>query len=184
MPQYSKRLQSLKASSTVRFNSLAADMKRKNIDVIAMTAGEPDFAPPEHVQQAAHDAIKMGLSKYTDPNGTPELRKAVAAKFKRENRLDYDVSQISVSSGGKQVLYNGFMAVLEPGNEVIVPAPYWVSYPAQVQLAGGKTVSVMTYAKDSFVPSVEATSWHSLTPQNQSHRLKLSLQPNGRSLPP
>ena len=98
----------------------------------------------------------MGMTKYTPAEGTLELREAVAAKFQRENGLTYSPAQISVSTGGKQVLYNAFMSVLNPGDEVIVPAPFWVSYPAQVQLAGGVTVPVMTRPEDGFVPSVEA----------------------------
>ncbi len=155
MPQYSEALKKLKASSTVAFNTKANDMKRNGIDVIAMTAGEPDFQPPEHVLAAAHVAIDKGMTKYTAPAGTPELREAIVAKFERENNLSYDPSQVSVSTGGKQVLYNAFKAVLNPGDEVIVPAPYWVSYPSQVQLAGGVTVPIMTSADNGFIPSVE-----------------------------
>ena len=156
MPQLSTAIQALKASSTVAFNTKAKDLARTGVDVVAMTAGEPDFQPPEHVLEAAHEAINKGMTKYTPAEGTLELREAVAAKFARENGLEYSPAQISVSTGGKQVLYNAFMAVLNPGDEVVVPAPYWVSYPAQVQLAGGVTVPVMTRPEDGFVPSVEA----------------------------
>lgn len=149
MPELSQRIQRLKASSTIAFNTRANDMKRRGIDVIAMTAGEPDFQPPEHVMAAAREAIDLGLTKYTPSEGTLVLRQAVAAKFERENGLHYDpVDQVMVSTGGKQVLYNGFMAVLEPGDEVVVMAPYWVSYPAQVELAGGVTVTVRTRPED------------------------------------
>ena len=156
MPQLSEAIKALKASSTVAFNTKAKDLAQTGVDVVAMTAGEPDFQPPQHVLDAAHEAIDRGMTKYTAAAGTLELRKAVAAKFKRENNLDYSPEQISVSTGGKQVLYNGFMSVLNPGDEVIVPAPYWVSYPAQVQLAGGVTVPVMTRPEDGFVPDIEA----------------------------
>ena len=155
MPPLSKTIQALKASSTVAFNTKAKALARTGVDVIAMTAGEPDFQPPEHILEAAHEAIRMGLTKYTPAGGTLELREAVAAKFERENGLTYSPEQISVSTGGKQVLYNGFMSVLNPGDEVIVPAPFWVSYPAQVQLAGGVTVPVMTRPEDGFIPSFE-----------------------------
>ena len=144
MPQLSEALKALKASATVAFNTKATELKRRGVDVVAMTAGEPDFAPPEHVLAAAHEAIDRGMSKYTPAEGTAALREAVAEKFRRENGLTYTPEEISVSTGGKQVLYNGFMAVLNPGDEVVVPAPYWVSYPAQVQLAGGVTVSAQT----------------------------------------
>ncbi len=156
MPQLSTAIQALKASATVAFNTKAKDLARTGVDVVAMTAGEPDFQPPEHVLEAAHEAINKGMTKYTPAEGTLELREAVAAKFARENGLEYSPAQISVSTGGKQVLYNAFMSVLNPGDEVVIPAPYWVSYPAQVQLAGGVTVPVMTRPEDGFVPSVEA----------------------------
>ena len=152
MLQLSNAVNNLKASSTVAFNTKVQEMRRSGVDVIAMTAGEPDFQPPEHILESAHEAINKGLTKYTTPNGTPELREAVAAKFKRENNLDYDPKQITVSTGGKQVLYNAFRAVLNPGDEVIVPAPYWVSYPAQIQLSGGKIVPVITKAEEDFIP--------------------------------
>lgn len=156
MPYLSKSIQALKASSTVAFNTKAKNLARTGVDVVAMTAGEPDFQPPEHVFTAAREAIAKGLTKYTPAEGMIELREAVAGKFKRENNLNYTPEEIIVSTGGKQVLYNGFMAVLNPGDEVIIPAPYWVSYPAQVQLAGGVTVPVMTSAENGFVPDIEA----------------------------
>ncbi len=155
MPQLSTSIQQLKASATVAFNTKAKDLARTGVDVVAMTAGEPDFQPPEHVFAAAREAIEKGLTKYTPSEGMMELREAVAAKFKRENKLEYKADQIIVSTGGKQVLYNAFLSVLNPGDEVIVPAPYWVSYPAQVQLAGGVMVPVMTRAEDGFVPDIE-----------------------------
>jgi aspartate aminotransferase len=156
MPQLSEQIKNLKASSTVAFNTKANELKRQGVDVVAMTAGEPDFQPPEHVLQAAHEAIEKGMTKYTPSEGTFELREAVVNKFKRENGLTYTPEEIMVSTGGKQVLYNAFMSVLNPGDEVIIPAPYWVSYPAQVQLAGGVTVPVMTGAENGFVPDPEA----------------------------
>ena len=156
MPQLSSVITNLKASSTLAFNTKAQEMRRKGIDVIAMTAGEPDFQPPAHILQAAHEAIEKGLTKYTALNGMPELREAIVAKFKRENNLHYDSQQVTVSTGGKQVLYNAFRAVLNPGDEVIIPAPYWVSYPAQVQLSGGITVPVMTKAEEDFIPKIGA----------------------------
>ncbi len=155
MPELSETLKTLKAAATVAFNTKANELKRSGVDVVAMTAGEPDFQPPEHVLAAAHEAIDRGMTKYTPAEGTAELREAVAEKFRRENGLSYATNQISVSTGGKQVLYNGFMAVLNPGDEVIIPAPYWVSYPAQVQLAGGVPVPVMVRPEAGFVPSLD-----------------------------
>lgn len=156
MPQLSDSIQRLKASSTVAFNTKAQELRRRGVNVIAMTAGEPDFQPPAHVFEAVRDGLEKGFTKYTPSEGTLELREAVCAKFQRENGLDYSPQQVIVSTGGKQVLYNGFMAVLNPGDEVIVPSPYWVSYPAQIQLAGGVTVAVPASAEDAFVPDPQA----------------------------
>jgi len=154
MPELSNLIKALKPSSTMAFNTKANEMKRAGIDVIAMTAGEPDFQPPEHVFAAAKDAIAKGMTKYTAAAGTAELREAVAGKFKRENNLSYEPNQIIVGTGGKQILYNAFMSVLNPGDEVIIPAPYWVSYPAQVQLSGGVSVPIMTSPENGFIPDI------------------------------
>lgn len=183
MPQLSEALKALKASATVAFNTKATELKRRGVDVVAMTAGEPDFAPPEHVVAAAHEAIDRGMSKYTPAEGTAELRGAVAEKFRRENGLTYAPNQISVSTGGKQVLYNGFMAVLNPGDEVIVPAPYWVSYPAQVQLAGGVTVGVPTRPEDGFVPKLEDIK-AAITDKTRVIVLNSPSNPTGAVYPP
>lgn len=155
MPGLSTRIQKVKASSTVAFNTRAAEMKRGGVDVIAMTAGEPDFQPPEHVFAAAREALQRGLTKYTPSEGTFELRQAVCGKFERENGLHYEPDQILVSTGGKQVLYNGFMSVLDPGDEVVLVAPYWVSYPVQIEVAGGVPVPVRARPENGFVPSLE-----------------------------
>lgn len=156
MPQLSDSIQQLKPSATVAFNTKAKELRQSGVDVIAMTAGEPDFQPPEHVFEAAREGLANGLTKYTPSEGTLELREAVCAKFERENGLHYRPDQVIVSTGGKQVLYNAFLAVLNPGDEVIMPAPYWVSYPAQVQLAGGVAVPVHTSAEDGFIPDPAA----------------------------
>lgn len=182
MPQLSETIKALKASSTVAFDGKAKALARTGVDVVTMTAGEPDFQPPEHVLQAAREAISKGMTKYTPSEGTAFLREAVAAKFKRENGLDYSPEQISVSNGGKQVLYNGFMAVLNPGDEVIVPAPYWVSYPAQVQLAGGITVPVIAGAKEGFIPSLEAIK-DALSPKTKVIVLNSPSNPTGAVYP-
>ena len=183
MPQLSEALKALKASATVAFNTKATELKRRGVDVVAMTAGEPDFAPPEHVLVAAHEAIDRGMSKYTPAEGTAALREAVAEKFRRENGLSYAPEEISVSTGGKQVLYNGFMAVLNPGDEVVVPAPYWVSYPAQVQLAGGVTVSVPTRPGDGFVPKLEDIA-AAITDKTRVIVLNSPSNPTGAVYPP
>ncbi|MFY0620120.1 MAG: pyridoxal phosphate-dependent aminotransferase [Pelagimonas sp.] len=138
----SKTLERVKPSPTVAVTQLAAELKRAGRDVIALGAGEPDFDTPDNIKAAAVAAIDAGKTKYTAPDGIIELKEAICAKFKRENGLDYQPSQISVSTGGKQVLYNAFMATLNPGDEVIVPAPYWVSYPDIVRLGGAEPVIV------------------------------------------
>ncbi len=182
MPKLSETIKALKASSTVAFNTKAKNLARTGVDVVAMTAGEPDFQPPEHVFAAAQEAIARGLTKYTPSEGMIELREAVAGKFKRENNLSYAPDEIMVSTGGKQILYNAFMAVLNPGDEVIVPAPYWVSYPAQVQLAGGVTVPVMTTAESGFIPDIEAVR-EAITPRTRVIVINSPCNPTGAVYP-
>src|SRR3982750_1392341 len=117
-------------------------LKAEGKDVIGLAAGEPDFDTPDNIKEAAIAAIRTGKTKYTAVDGIPELKAAICAKFKRENELDYKPSQVSVGTGGKQVLFNALMATVNPGDEVIIPAPYWVSYPDIVMLAGGTPVIV------------------------------------------
>ncbi|MCK8462733.1 pyridoxal phosphate-dependent aminotransferase [Aliiroseovarius sp. S1339] len=138
----SATLDRVKPSPTIAVSTLAAELKAAGRDVIGLGAGEPDFDTPEHIKAAGKAAIDAGKTKYTAPDGMPELKRAICDKFKRENGLDYAPSQISVGTGGKQILYNALMATLNPGDEVIIPAPYWVSYPDMVLLAGGEPVVV------------------------------------------
>ena len=135
-------LSRIKPSPTIAVTQLAAELKRAGRDVIGLGAGEPDFDTPDFIKEAAIAAIRAGDTKYTAVDGTPELKKAISAKFERENDLTYGVDEITVGTGGKQVLYNAFMATIDPGDEVVVPAPYWVSYPDMVLLAGGTPVFV------------------------------------------
>ncbi|WP_136439617.1 pyridoxal phosphate-dependent aminotransferase [Pacificoceanicola onchidii] len=138
----SKTLARVSPSPTVAISQLARDLADQGRDIISLSAGEPDFDTPDNIKAAAIAAIQGGKTKYTAPDGIPELKQAVCDKFKRENGLDYKPSQISVSTGGKQVLYNALLATLNPGDEVIIPAPYWVSYPDMVRLGGGEPVIV------------------------------------------
>jgi aspartate aminotransferase len=181
--QLSERIKRVKGSSTVAFNTKAKELARTGVDVVAMTAGEPDFQPPEHVLAAARQGIDGGLTKYTPGEGTVELREAVCAKFERENGLRYAPDQIIVSTGGKQVLYNAFMAILNPGDEVVLMAPYWVSYPAQVELAGGKVVTVKTHPKDGFVPELDAIR-DAITAKTKVIVLNSPSNPTGAVYPP
>ncbi len=183
MPGLSRAVLSLKGSSTLAFDSRAKELARQGVDVVLMTAGEPDFQPPDHVLEAAHEAIRLGKTKYTPPDGTPELREAVVAKFERENGLSYGLDQVMVSNGGKQVLYNGFLSVLDPGDEVVVMAPYWVSYPAQVRLAGGVPVIVPTRPEDGFLPDIDAVR-AAFTPRTKAVVLNSPSNPTGAVYPP
>ncbi len=138
----SATLDRVKPSPTIAVTTKAAELKAAGRDVIGLGAGEPDFDTPQNIKDAAVAAIAAGKTKYTAVDGIPELKEAICAKFKRDNALDYTTAQITVGTGGKQVLYNAFMATLNDGDEVIIPAPYWVSYPDMVLLAGGTPVTV------------------------------------------
>jgi len=138
----SNRVRSIKPSPTLAVTARAAAMKAAGKDIVGLGAGEPDFDTPEHIKQAAIKAIQDGFTKYTAVGGTPSLKKAIVDKFKRENGFDYEAKQVLVSCGGKQSFYNLAQALLNPGDEVIIPAPYWVSYPDMVLLAGAKPVII------------------------------------------
>jgi len=140
----------IKPSPTVALTTKAATLKAEGRDIIGLVAGEPDFDTPENIKAAAIRAIETGKTKYTAPDGIPELKDAIVAKFARDNSLDYTRDQISVSTGGKQVLFNALLATVNPGDEVIIPAPYWVSYPDMVALAGGVPVVLPTHADNGF----------------------------------
>jgi aspartate aminotransferase len=157
----------IKPSATIAVTDKARALKQAGRDVIGLGAGEPDFDTPDNIKQAAIKAIESGkASKYTAVDGIPELKAAVSRKFKRENNLDYKPSQIIIGTGGKQVLYNALMATLNPGDEVIIPAPYWVSYPEMVLLAGGVPVEVVTHMKDGFKMKPEALE-KAITPKTK-----------------
>ena len=137
MPFLSAALDRVKPSATIAVTDKARALKAEGRNVIGLGAGEPDFDTPGNIKLAAIHAIEAGKTKYTDVGGIPELKEAIIAKFKRENELAYQPSQVIVGTGGKQVLYNALMATINPGDEVIIPAPYWVSYPDMVLLAEG-----------------------------------------------
>ena len=146
----SNSLKRIKPSPTIAVTQKARELRAAGKDVIGLGAGEPDFDTPDNVKRAAIKAIKDGDTKYTAVDGTPSLKKAIVNKFKRENNLKFTADQITVGTGGKQVLYNAFMATLNKGDEVIIPAPYWVSYPDMVLLAGGKPKIVKCGEADGF----------------------------------
>ena len=144
------RVQAVKPSATLAITARAAALRAEGRDVIGLGVGEPDFDTPEHIKAAAVRAIESGFTKYTAVDGTPDLKRAIIAKFQRENGLDYAPNQILVSCGGKQSFFNLAQALLDPGDEVVIPAPYWVSYPDMVLLAGGPPVFVQAGAAQSF----------------------------------
>ena len=150
MSTLSHNISRVKPSPTIAMSSLATQMKSEGRDIISLSAGEPDFDTPDHVKDAAIAAIKSGKTKYTDPDGMKILKEAVCAKFQVENNLTYSPNQISIGTGGKQILYNALMATLNPGDEVIIPAPYWVSYPDMVLLAGGTPVFIEASSKNKY----------------------------------
>ncbi len=144
------RLDRIKPSPTIAVSTKAAELKAAGRDVIGLGAGEPDFDTPDNIKEAAYKAIADGKTKYTAVDGTVELKQAICDKFKRENGLDYETNQISVGTGGKQVIFNALMATLDPGDEVVIPAPYWVSYPDMVVLAEGTPVIVESPQSSGF----------------------------------
>lgn len=145
-----KIIKSVKPSPTLAVSAKALELKSQGIDIISLSAGEPDFDTPSNIKEAAIKAILAGKTKYTPADGTKDLKKAIANKFKKENNIEFNLNEIIVSTGAKQVIYNLFMATIDPGDEVIIPSPYWVSYPDMVMLAGGVPVIVKTNNEDGF----------------------------------
>ena len=145
-----KRLEAVQPSATLALTQKAAELRAQGRDIISLTVGEPDFDTPVNIKEAAISAIKEGFTKYTNTDGIPELKMAIQTKFARENNINYELKEIIVSSGGKQVIYNLFMASLNPYEEVVIPAPYWVSYPDIVVLAGGTPVFVQCHMEEGF----------------------------------
>ena len=146
----SAALSRVKPSATLAVTQKARDLKAKGVDVISLGAGEPDFDTPDHIKEAAIEAIRRGETKYTAVDGMPELKDAIIKKFRRDNALEYKADQIHVAPGGKPVIFNAFAATLDAGDEVIIPAPYWVTYPEVVRLQGGTPVEVKTKIENGF----------------------------------
>ena len=151
----SERIQNIKPSPTMEVTSKARELKEAGHDIIGLGAGEPDFDTPTHIKEAAIQAINEGKTKYTAVDGIPELKEAIIDKFSRENNLLYNKNEVSVATGGKQILYNAFQATLNKGDEVIIPAPYWVSYPDMVILAQGTPVFIETKKENNFKMTVD-----------------------------
>ncbi len=162
----SATLSRVKPSPTIAVSTKAQELKAAGHDVIGLGAGEPDFDTPKNIQDAGIAAIRAGKTRYTAPDGIIELKQAICAKFKRDNGLDYVPSQVSVGTGGKQILYNALMATMNPGDEVVIPAPYWVSYPDMVLLAGGEPVIAPARLEDDFKLTPEALQ-KAITPKTK-----------------
>jgi aspartate aminotransferase len=151
----SDRIKAVKPSPTLAINARATEMRAAGKDIVSLGAGEPDFDTPEHIKAAAIKAINQGFTKYTAVDGIPSLKQAIIDKFKRDNDFDYQLNQVLVSCGGKQSFYNLAQALINPGDEIIIPAPYWVSYPDMVLLASGKPVIVATTQAEQFKMTAE-----------------------------
>jgi len=174
----SEALKRIKPSATIAVTQKARELQQKGENVIGLGAGEPDFDTPENIKQAAIKAIMDGKTKYTDVDGIPELKAAIVAKFKRENGLEYKTSQVNVSPGGKPVIFNAFMATLNPGDEVVIPTPYWVSYPEMALICGATPVFAEAKAADNYKLKPEALE-RAITPRSKWLILNSPSNPSG-----
>jgi len=178
MPRLSAALDRIHPSQTLAMTQRVAELKRAGVDVIGLSAGEPDFDTPDFVKEAAIEAIRRGVTKYTNVDGTPELKAAVAHKFKRDNGLDYAANEISVNVGGKHTIFNAIVATCEAGDEVVIPAPYWVSYPDIVAYAGAKPVIVEASAAQLYKITPEQLD-RAITPATRWVMLNSPSNPSG-----
>ena len=176
--ELSKRVQAIKPSPTLAVTARAAKLKAEGKDIIGLGAGEPDFDTPQHIKDAAVEAIGKGFTKYTAVGGTPSLKQAIVAKLKRDNGLDYTAKQVLVSCGGKQSFFNLTLALINAGDEVVIPAPYWVSYPDIVLIAEGRPVIVQTGIEQSFKMSAEQLAG-AITPRTKMVVINSPSNPTG-----
>lgn len=165
-------------SATIAVTTKAAELRSAGVDVVGLGAGEPDFDTPDHIKEAAIQAIRDGKTKYTPADGLPDLKEAISAKFQRDNELSYTTDQVHVAPGGKPVIYNAFVATLNPGDEVIIPAPYWVSYPAMAALCGGRPVPVACGANSQYKLTPDALE-AAITPRTKWLILNSPSNPTG-----
>ena len=175
---FSDSVNRISPSQTIAMATKARELQAQGKQVISLSAGEPDFDTPDNIKEAAVRALKEGKTKYTDVDGIPELKAAIVAKFKRENGLDYKTAQVSVGTGGKQVLYNALLCTLNPGDEVVIPAPYWVSYADIVLLGGGKPVSADCRIEDGFRLRPEVLA-KAITPKTKWFLFNAPCNPSG-----
>ena len=178
-----EKLSRVKPSQTLLVSEKASALRARGEDVIGLGAGEPDFDTPDNIKRAAMDAIRRGETKYTAVDGIAELKQAICAKFQRENGLAYTPQQVLVSPGGKAIIYNAMMATLNPGDEVVIPAPYWVSYPEMVALCGGTAVPLPTQMEDGFKVKPEALE-RAITPHTKWFILNSPNNPSGAAYAP
>ena len=182
MELQSAALRRIQPSATVAMSAKARALAAEGRDIIGLAAGEPDFDTPDFVKEAAIKAIRDGKTKYTDPDGIPQLKRAVVDKFARENGLEYAPSQVHVAPGGKAVIYNALLATLSPGDEVVIPTPYWVSYPDMTLLAGGEPVFAPATEADGFKLRPEALE-AAITPRTRWLILNSPSNPRARPTP-
>jgi aspartate aminotransferase len=175
---YADSLSRIQPSATIAVSTKARELKAQGRDIIVLSQGEPDFDTPPNIIEAAVKAMREGKTRYTDVDGIPELKKAICAKFARENGLEYKPSQITVGTGGKQVLYNAFMCTINPGDEVVIPAPCWVSYADIVQLGGGKPVFMTTRIEDGYKLKPETLD-KAITPKTKWFMFNAPSNPSG-----
>ncbi len=178
----SEKALSIAPSATLGLNAAVAVMKQQGIDVISLGAGEPDFATPAHIRRAAFEAMEQGKTRYTDVSGIPELRQAIAAHIFHLKKLTYAANEIIVGSGAKQVLLHALQAILNPGDEVILPSPYWVSYTEMIKIAGGVPVFISTEAENDFLPT-RAQMAAAITPRTKAMILNSPNNPTGAVWP-
>ncbi|MBK1656952.1 pyridoxal phosphate-dependent aminotransferase [Paracraurococcus ruber] len=178
MPELAGRLADVRVSPSAAMTAKAREMRARGIDVISLSNGEPDFATPPHAIEAAHQAALRGDTKYPPQGGTPALKAAIARKFKRDNGLDYGPDEIIVGNGGKQVIFNAFMATLDPGDEVVIPSPFWVSYADMAKVAGGVPVTVSCPQNNGFKPRPEDLE-AAITPRTKWVMLNFPGNPTG-----
>jgi aspartate aminotransferase len=183
MPRLSAALDRIHPSQTLAMTARVAELKRQGVDVIGLSAGEPDFDTPDFVKEAAIEAIRRGVTKYTNVDGTPELKAAIAAKFRRDNDLDYAPNEIIASVGGKHTIFNAIVATCEAGDEVVIPAPYWVSYPDIVAFAGAKPVFVEAGATQAYKIRPEQLD-EAITPATRWVILNSPSNPSGAAYSP
>ena len=175
MAQLSDRLNRLAPSATLAMSQKSSEMKAQGIDVINMSVGEPDFNTPDNIKQAAKKAIDENYSRYSPVPGYPDLRKAIVAKLKNENGLEYTTNEVIVGTGGKQCVCNAVLALVNPGDEVIIPAQYWVSYPQMVKLAGGRERMRGRRCDQALCPSCRGQCHHQAGTKQQQQRRKYTL---------